>query len=222
MDGFGLSDLAAEQPATKRKYPPQHVLLRVNHTHHLTAQLMASGTVSQVEVSRRTGYTPTYISKIKKDPEFQKLLAYYEGKVEQEYVNGLERMQVLGLAVLDELQARLEADPEEWTNRELIELAELLLIKQKVTGGRRETPPQGGVQFNIRFVTAKSSLRPDAKVIDQVDKSPKQEASAIDIVPQVVSPEVAKLQERLELARAELARLKTLPFQDSRGLSGRR
>jgi hypothetical protein len=197
-------------------------LLRVNHTHHLAAQLMASGTVSQVEVSRRTGYTPTYISKIKKDPEFQKLLVYYEGKVEQEYVNGLERMQVLGLAVLDELQARLEADPEEWTNRELIALAELLLVKQKVTGGRRETPPQGGVQFNVRFVTAKSSLRPDAKVIDQVDESPKEEARTIDIVPQVVSPEVAKLQEGLELARAELARLKTLPFQDSRGLSGRR
>ena len=96
MDGFDLDDLLTEQPAEKRKYPPQHALLRVNHTHHLAAQLMARGAVSQVEVSRRTGYTPTYISKIKKDPEFQKLLAYYEEKVEEKYVNGPERMQVWG------------------------------------------------------------------------------------------------------------------------------
>jgi len=37
---------------------------------------------------------------------------------------------------------------------------------------------------------------------------PKREAPTIDIVPNVVSPEAAKLEERLELARGELARLK--------------
>jgi len=68
-------------------------------------------------------------------------LAYYEGKVEQEYVDGLERMQVLGLSALDELQARLEADPEGWTKRELMELAELLRIKQRLPGERREVSP---------------------------------------------------------------------------------
>ena len=169
MDRIALDDLVAEQPALKKKYPPQHALLRVNHTRHLAAQLMASGTVSQVEVSRRTGYTPTYISKIKKDPEFQKLLAYYEGQVEQKYVDGLERMQVLGLAVLDELQARLEADPEGWTKRELMELAELLLIKQRAPSDRREMSPSG-VRVNVQFVTAESSLGPDAKVIDHFSK----------------------------------------------------
>jgi hypothetical protein len=171
MDGFDLDDLLTEQPAEKRKYPPQHALLRVNHTHHLAAQLMARGAVSQVEVSRRTGYTPTYISKIKKDPEFRKLLVYYEGQVEQKYVDSLERLQVLGLAVLDELQARLEADPEGWSKRELMELAELLLIKQRVAGERREVSP-GGVEVKVQFVTAETSLR-DAKVIDYFDDSSK-------------------------------------------------
>jgi len=37
---------------------------------------------------------------------------------------------------------------------------------------------------------------------------PKREAPTIDIVPNVVSPEAAKFEERLELARGELARLK--------------
>ena len=165
MNGFDLGDLLAKQPETKKNYPPQHALLRVNHTHHLAAQLMASGAVSQVEVSRRTGFTPTYISKIKKDPEFQKLLAYYEEKVEEKYVNGPERMQVLGLAALDELQARLGADPEGWTKRELMELAELLLIKQRVASERSETA-RGGLWVNVQFVTAESSLGPDANVID--------------------------------------------------------
>jgi hypothetical protein len=165
VNGFGLGDLVTERPAEKRKYPPQHALLRINHTHHLAAQLMASAAVSQIEVSRRTGFTPTYISKIKKDPEFQKLLAHYEGKVEEKYVNGLERMHALGLAALDELQARLTADPGGWSKRELMELAELLLIKQRVAGERREVPP-GGVKVNVHFVAPDSSLRSDAKVID--------------------------------------------------------
>jgi hypothetical protein len=209
MDGFDLDDLAAEHQATKHRYPPKHALLRVNHTHHLAAQLITSGTVSQVEVSRRTGYTPTYISKIKKDPEFQKLLEYYEGKVEQEYVNGLERMQVLGLAVLDELQARLATNPEGWTKRELMELAELLLIKQRIPGERHEVSP-GGVQVNVQFVKAESSLGPDAKVIDRFTQSSKPEAPPIDVQPHVVSPETVKLEEQLELLRTELARLKAL------------
>ena len=97
-------------------------------------------------------------------------MAYYEGKVEQEYVDGLERMQVLGLSALDELQARLEADPEGWTKRELMELAELLLIKQRLPGERREVSP-GGVRVNVQFVTAESS-RPPAKVIEHFGESP--------------------------------------------------
>jgi hypothetical protein len=126
---------------------------------------MASGAVSQIVVSRRTGFTPTYISKIKKDREFQRLLAHYEGKVEEKYVNGLGRMHALGLAALDELQARLTADPGGWTKRELMELAELLVIRQRVAGERREKPP-GGVKVSVHFVAAESSLRSNAKVID--------------------------------------------------------
>jgi hypothetical protein len=79
-------------------------------------------------------------------------------------------MEVLGLSALDELQARLEADPEGWTKRELMELAELLLIKQRLPGERREVSP-GGVRVNVQFVTAESS-RPPAKVIEHFGESP--------------------------------------------------
>jgi len=53
-------------------------------------------------------------------------------------------------------------------------------------------PPSGPVSINVQSVT------------------PNPEPPTIDIVPHVVSPEAAKLQERLELARTELARLKAL------------
>ena len=48
------------------------------------------------------------------------------------------------------------------------------------------------MRLNIQFVT------------------PKPEPPTIDIVPHVVSPEAPKLQERLEVLRTELARLKAL------------
>jgi len=67
-------------------------------------------------------------------------------------------MRTLGLSTLDELQARLEAEPESWSKRELMELAELTLLKSRVlppTGS--DSGPgstSGGVQVNLQFVTA--------------------------------------------------------------------
>jgi hypothetical protein len=56
--------------------------------------------------------------------------------------------------------------------------------------GSGATPPSGSVSVNIKFVASEPR------------------APTIDIVPDVISPEVVQLEERLELARAELARLK--------------
>jgi hypothetical protein len=53
-------------------------------------------------------------------------------------------------------------------------------------------PKSGSVSITVQYVT------------------PKPEPPTIDMVPHVVSPEAAKLQERLEAARRELARLKAL------------
>jgi hypothetical protein len=65
----------------------------------------------------------------------------------------------------------------------------LASIEHAGTGG---APPSDPVSVNMRFVTAKP------------------EPPTIDVVPHVISPEVAKLEGRLELVRTELARLRTL------------
>ena len=74
--------------------------------------------------------------------------------------------------------------------------------------GLDASAPSSPMNITVRFVEAKQKV-PTIDIVPQV-VSP-------EVTKLIVSPEVAKLQERLELAR-----LKTLPFQDSRGLSGRR
>ena len=56
--------------------------------------------------------------------------------------------------------------------------------------GTGAAPPSGPVSVNIKFV------------------APQPQAPTIDIVPRVISPEVAQLEEQLKLARTELAQLK--------------
>ncbi len=137
--------------------------LQIRHSHHLLARCLAEGH-SQEHASLMTGYSPSYISSLKGDPAFAELLAYYATQKEQIFLDVAERMRVLGLSTLDELQARLAGKPDEWTRRELMELAELMLVKGRQSPGGTGGPGPGagaGVTVNVKFVTAG-----EPKVID--------------------------------------------------------
>lgn len=110
-------------------------IAKLRHTHHMLARLLAQGTPPG-EASLITGYSPSRISVLQRDPAFAELLTYYKTQTEQVYLNVHERMASLGMATVDELQERLESDPEAFSNRELMELAELLL-------DRTVAPPKG-------------------------------------------------------------------------------
>lgn len=147
-----MAELATPSPLGSSPIPIQ--ALRASH--HQLAQLIAQGR-PDTEVSLITGYSQSRISILKKDPSFAELLAGYKGVRERVFVDTLERMKILGLSTLDELQERLETDPERWTNRELLEMADLLLVKPRAaeaairgqsTGGAM--PP--GVTVNVQFV----------------------------------------------------------------------
>jgi hypothetical protein len=133
--------------------PPQR-LVTIRHAHHQLAQLLAKGT-EQVEAALITGYSQTYISTIKHDQAFNELIEYYRAEREAVFVDTLERMRVLGLSTLDELQARLTENAQEWSRRELMEMAELMLLKPHQV---RQQPSGGGgtpaVNVNVKFVTA--------------------------------------------------------------------
>ena len=133
-------------------------------SHHQLAQLLAKG-MSGTEASLVTGYSLSRISILRSDPTFAELLANYQVNRELVFADTLERMRILGLSTLDELQDRLEAAPERWSNRELMEMAELMLVKPRIAGPMGQSSPlgspsqggqpgSGGVTVNVKFVSA--------------------------------------------------------------------
>lgn len=145
------------------------VLKQIRHSHHQLARLIATG-VDDAEAALITGYSPSYISKIKGDPSFHSLLSYYHEQREQIFVDVVERMRTLGLSTLDELQNRLEEEPDEWSRRELMEMAELMLVKPAAARTNLNVAaPAPQVAVNVRFVTAhhEEPLQIEGKVIDQ-------------------------------------------------------
>lgn len=138
-------------------------------THHQLAQLLVRGT-SESEASLITGYSLSRISILKSDPTFAELLANYSVQRDLAFADTLDRMRVLGLSALDELQERLESSPEKWTNREVMEMAELMLVKPRLaTSSPGVSPiigsaPHSGVTVNVKFVSSDTpALVIDAK-----------------------------------------------------------
>lgn len=139
---------------------PTRPLLQIRHAHHQLAQLICAGTDNS-EISLITGYTPSYISKIQHDPAFNELIQYYALQREQRFVDVLERLKVLGLSSAEECQRRLEEAPEKFTNREIMELMELAIIKPAEAVARGKAQGQGpagsGVNISVSFVGSQNA-----------------------------------------------------------------
>lgn len=164
-----VPDLLQPPPVTSSFRSP----LQLRTAHHQLARLLAEG-AEQESVALITGYSTSYISSLKGDPAFGELLAYYATQREMIFIDTVTRMKDLGLSALDELQARLADEPTSWSRRELMELAELTLIKpQQQAAGRRPDGSSGaGVTLNVKFVQATSrqpfatSNSTDSPVVD--------------------------------------------------------
>jgi hypothetical protein len=138
----------------------------IRHSHHKLAQLIVQG-IDQETCSLMTGYAPSVVSNLQRDPAFQELIAYYRSERQIVFVDVLERMKVLGLSTLDELQHRLELEPEKFSKRELLEMAKLLLIEpQNKSAGGGQAP--SALTLNVEFVTA-TPVQP----VVTIDQEPK-------------------------------------------------
>lgn len=134
----------------------------IRHAHHQLAQLLAKG-VSQSEISAITGYSPSYVSSIKTMPMVQELIVHYEQQREQQFVDVVERMKVLGISAIEELQQRLMDDPAGWTKRELVELAKCMTgdaASVGRAGGGQSGPTTPPVSLSIQFVTPVAQPQP--------------------------------------------------------------
>ena len=141
-------DIAA--PPAQGTKPP--ALNKIRHTHHQLARALAQGH-SDVEAGFITGYSQAYISNLKNDPAFAELLTHYQTNKELVFVDVAERMKRLGLATLEELQERLEHEPDGFTHAQLMELAELTLLKGRSAPGAASGPTSGsgGIALQISF-----------------------------------------------------------------------
>lgn len=126
-------------------------LQEVRHVHHEIARLLVEGR-KQVEICALTGYSQSYIAGLQRQPVFQNLVASYEQDREIRSGDVFDRMARLHTATLEELQKRLDEDPEAWSKRELMDLNESLskpLTKGSAVGVRISG---GAVNIGISFV----------------------------------------------------------------------
>lgn len=127
----------------------------VRHAHHKLAMLICQGQ-SPTQISFITGYSPGYISALQHDPLFKELLAYYGAQAEQHHVDVMDRLKTLSLTSIEELQSRLEIEPEKWTKNELMAVAKLGAVEAPAAAAKAAmgTPAglPGGVNIAVNFV----------------------------------------------------------------------
>lgn len=130
--------------------PSERPLQRIRHSHHLAAKLIAEGR-ALVEVAGIVGLTPARIGQLRRDPAFAELEAFYKTQTDGKWLNVHERLAALGVSVTEEIQQRLEEDPEAFTNEELRRLAETTLDR----GGYG---PKSTRDINVRSQSLSVSL----------------------------------------------------------------
>ena len=150
--------------------PPKGVetspIARIRHTHHLLARCLAEGR-KPTEVSLITGYSLSRISILQNDPSVKELIAYYATNVAEQYLDVHARLAALGVSTLEELQERLEENPDGFTAAQLMALAELALDRSvappKSTSKNSGDVGGPAINFNISFETP----TPQTVIIEQ-------------------------------------------------------
>ena len=133
--------------------PPS--LKRLRHTHHLLAQALAAGHTAEM-ASLMTGYTPARVNQLRTDPTFVELMAHYGSVEDQRVVDLGTRLGALGLASVDELQERLERDPDGFSKKELMGLADLALVAKRAA--QAAAPQTAPPVFHVVFEGAATPL----------------------------------------------------------------
>jgi hypothetical protein len=104
------ADLALA-PSRVQKAP---AIKAIRDSHHSLARVLATGS-SEGEASLITGYSPSRISILKADPQFQELLEFYRETAIDVVSDLRSRMASMGLDALAELRERLEDSPEDFS-----------------------------------------------------------------------------------------------------------
>lgn len=115
------ADLALLEAPRGGETPP---LQRLRNRHHQLARLIAAG-IPHNDAAFMSGYTASRVSILLADPTFKDLVTFYRESVDAE-VEALQE-KLLGLAkdAADELQERLESEPEKLSTGQLLEVVKV-------------------------------------------------------------------------------------------------
>jgi hypothetical protein len=135
------ADLAMSPTLPSQAQP----LKRIRDSHHSLARVLASG-AGEAQASAITGYSPSRISILKADPQFQDLLAFYREPTVDIVADLRSRMADMGLEALEELRERLHEQPEEFTVGLLNEVIKTMADR---TGHAPQRGPTSVTQINV-------------------------------------------------------------------------
>jgi len=97
-------------------------LKKLSQRHHGLAKLLAGG-MSPGEAGMVMRYEGSRVSILQGDPAFKELIEFYKTKVDEAFDETMEHLSGLSLDAVMELRERLESEPENFSNKELRELA---------------------------------------------------------------------------------------------------
>jgi hypothetical protein len=143
-------------------------LAKIRDAHHALARVLATG-AGEGEASAITGYSPSRISILKADPQFQELLEFYRNSTIEGVADFRQRMLNLGLGAVQELTDRLDENPESFSPALLKDIAKDMADR---TGHAPAKGPNLEVHINapltdrIRAARARVESLAQGKTID--------------------------------------------------------
>ena len=112
ISGAEIRELELGELSMPSAVPGVQAVLRIKARHFALAKALAEG-IEPAVAAAITGYAPGTVSQLCQDPTFQNLIASYRQDIEGEYVNVHQKLATLTVTAMDELQERIENNPEE-------------------------------------------------------------------------------------------------------------
>lgn len=94
---------------------------RLSERHHALARAIASG-IGEGEAAIICGYALSRVSILKNDPAFKELLAFYSAERDRAFRSVQDKLAGIASDALDELQTRIEDEPEKLTVGQLLNI----------------------------------------------------------------------------------------------------
>jgi hypothetical protein len=141
-------------------------LAKLRDRHHALARCLAQG-MKDGEAAAVTGYDPSRISILKKDPAFAELVEHYRLVEDSTMADFMDRATSLSLSAMAEIQDRLEDDPESLPTTTLLEIAKFAADRTGHAPVQKSVQINATVDMGARLAAARQRVQ-DARAVTPV------------------------------------------------------